>query len=470
MVASRLGSLTALLLSPLVSACTGGVGPAPAPNGVVSGDYWEQDPPTGKGDFLDRSAWVVAQIAAHDAGLSARDRAAKLEKMSASPHAFLRGTNHLFWSDFGGDLLLSFYGGVDETRTWLLGDLHAENIGSFDDARGRLVYDLNDFDESLVADYQLDLWRLAISLTLAGRDNGIAADDLDAAVAELCKLYLATLAADMGNDDEDARAFDEAHVTPTVKAFLARRREKDSPAKLLDKWTAVRDGARGFEEHEDLAAVSDALRGALVAGMREYAGRLGDAVRYPVKDVARRVNAGLGSLGTPRFYVLVEGPTTSPDDDLILDVKRQPGPTGVRAYSREERAAWHEAHPEEGARYGHAWARLGTAIDPTLGWLSLPAAAGDDAGSYSVRRISPFKNEIESDDLASAAILKEVAGQWGIIIATAHARADADERFEAAVVEAVNGDEDDFILVVQLVASLYGDQVARDLASLQEAR
>src|SRR5205814_854996 len=88
----------------------------------------------------------------------------------SSPFAFFRGTNHLFWSDFGKSDLLDRFGGGKKTRLWVCGDAHHDNFGSFADASGRLVYDLDDFDETVVADYQLDLWRLGTSLALSGRE------------------------------------------------------------------------------------------------------------------------------------------------------------------------------------------------------------------------------------------------------------------------------------------------------------
>ena len=88
---------------------------------------------------------------------------------SRDPFAFFRGTDHLFWADFGPSRLLRHFGGKKSTRTWISGDLHCDNLGTFTDAMGWLVYDLNDFDEGVVADFQYDLWRLAVSLVLVGR-------------------------------------------------------------------------------------------------------------------------------------------------------------------------------------------------------------------------------------------------------------------------------------------------------------
>src|ERR1017187_5233488 len=72
-------------------------------------------------------------------------RAKKFSLMSRSPSAFFRGTNHLYWADFGKSDLLKAFGDGKDTRLWINGDLHCDHFGSFTDATGRLVYDLNNF-------------------------------------------------------------------------------------------------------------------------------------------------------------------------------------------------------------------------------------------------------------------------------------------------------------------------------------
>jgi hypothetical protein len=67
--------------------------------------------------------------------------------------------------------------GNPKTRTWLSGDCHCCNFGSFHNRRGETVYALNDFDESLVGDYQMDLWRLAVSILLAMKQVGVGDSD-----------------------------------------------------------------------------------------------------------------------------------------------------------------------------------------------------------------------------------------------------------------------------------------------------
>ncbi len=118
-----------------------------------------------------RPSWVKDQIRSFNQNLESRSRDKKFSLMAHSPDTFFQGTNHLFWTDFAESDWLGAFGGDKGTRIWISGDLHFTNFGSFIDATGRLVYDLNNFDESIVADYQFDLWRLGVSLVLLGRKN-----------------------------------------------------------------------------------------------------------------------------------------------------------------------------------------------------------------------------------------------------------------------------------------------------------
>ncbi len=99
--------------------------------------------------------------------------------MLGSAFKFYRGTNHLFFHDFStlkkasGDLRKLEY------DVWMQGDMHTENLGSFANRRGEVVYDLNDFDESTVGDFQYDLWRMAVSVILSARDGKLVTTEMD---------------------------------------------------------------------------------------------------------------------------------------------------------------------------------------------------------------------------------------------------------------------------------------------------
>ena len=114
---------------------------------------------------------IVKIIEDWNADIPTRDRRSKYARMATSPFVFYRATNHLFWADFATDKRLKHFGD-ERTKTWLKGDMHAENFGAlFAITKVKSFYDFNDFDDSIIADYQFDLWRMAVSLVLVVRQN-----------------------------------------------------------------------------------------------------------------------------------------------------------------------------------------------------------------------------------------------------------------------------------------------------------
>lgn len=108
----------------------------------------------------------------------------KFRKMAASAFAFYRGTAGLFY-----DLEQDKRGGpyLDErtSRVWIHGDLHAENFGTYMDAQGRLIFNVNDFDEAYVGPFTWDLKRFAASVALIGYAKALSDDQ----ITELVRIY-----------------------------------------------------------------------------------------------------------------------------------------------------------------------------------------------------------------------------------------------------------------------------------------
>ncbi len=419
------------------------------------------DPGSDLGDDAEsartRAAWVAAQIAAWNAGLSADLRAEKYAQLAQSPSIFFRGTNHLFWADQAHRADLAIYG-VD---TWIEGDLHTDNVGSTLDDTGTAVFGMNDFDEAIVGDYQLDLRRLATSLVLEGRAAGVSDKDIHTALDAMSEAYLDQLDDDRKNDDENDRRFTAGATTGAIHDLLVSA-AGNTNADLLGKWTVLdTDGRRVLDPaNEDLEPVDIApVAAALGAGYAATLHKPIAAAQLAVKSVARRLHAGLGSLGVERYYVLVEGPTAADGDDVILDVKAEPGATGA-AYVAAPDA------DSEGERAATAERALDVHVDDWLGWLSLGGR------SFAVRAISPGKGSLAGKAFSGASKLKDTATQLGRIVATFHARGDEDFDpawvpfdFEAAVHELTDGDHAGFRALLWARASSQADQVAKDWAA-----
>lgn len=423
----------------------------------------------------DRTSVVVTEIQNANAPLSSAARAEKYGLMKASASAFFRGSNHLYWKDFGNSSQLLRYGGVSSTRTWLGGDMHVDNLGSFDDDQGDVVYALNDFDEAVLGDYQLDVWRLAVSVVLVARENGFGRADQGAFVDSFTEAYLDAMASYAGNSGETTRKFLASNTYGLLDDFLDDVAASSSRSEMLDDWTVLIGGVRRLDAsgNPDLAPVTAAVDGDVRNHMAAYRSTLSGgssppASYFTVKSVAERLHAGLGSLGATRYYVLIEGPTSSQDDDRILDVKAQTTPT---PWSYLPSAVVSQTSAVCGGnmalRTVVAYKALGYRVDDLLGWVAL-----SDGKTYSVRERSPFKDAFDTTTLTTTTRLTNLAEQWGQVLATHHARADKDwdssvfpGSLDGQINTLTDGDHAGFRSLVRALALDYADQVGLDYAS-----
>ncbi|MBB3139276.1 DUF2252 domain-containing protein [Halomonas organivorans] len=422
---------------------------------------------------------VLDAIEAANADLSADERAAKYAKLAESPYRFFRGTNHLYWDDVWHDWRFALYGGLPETQTWLQGDAHVYNFGAYGHHDDAVRYGMDDFDDALVGDYQYDLWRLAISLVLDARENAeLSRKGIDKSLATLIEAYLDEL------DDHAEGEIPGAVTLDTAKGplgpFLEKVARKESREKMLDKWTTLGEDGRRFavdERPEKLARLPAHLASQLRKAVEgEYRDTLRGARaeaeedHFRVKDMARRLDAGTGSLGLERYYVLIEGGRDHAHDDVILDVKRQTPPEGWRLMNAAEKRDWRRAFAHEGARHAAAFTAIAEHPDVYLGWLHLGQAV------FSVRERSPFKEDFPTHKLDGDKPYRKLAKQWGRILAREHLRgarvlhADDPGRFARVVGERVEGGRDHFVDMVATLAFSYADCVALDHRTFVEAR
>ena len=416
-----------------------------------------------------RARDAIVAIEAANAGLRDQDRRAKYCKMAASPFAFYRGTNHLFWRDLAGDPRFARFGNA-RTRTWLLGDAHVDNIGFYDNDEGTVVYDLNDFDEVVIADYQWDLWRMATSIVLhTGERDAFSPAQVNGFLNAFSGAYLDALAGFRDSKDERNTMFSATNAQGQMGAQLENVERKRSRKEMLDEWTVLRDSGRVFDRgSEDLAPVDTATAAAMGAQVAAYAEETRGGLRkipgyFAIKDIAARANAGLGSLGVPRYYVLIEGRTGAQDDDRILDVKQQGPPSGFLYLRRAERARMYGVAENHAARSILGYRALMTDADDHLGWMRLPD------GYYSVRERSPYKKSLSRKAQSTAAQLTEMAAQWGRVLASAHARADRDHSkkvldysFDEQVHRVTRDRRGEFQALVRGVARQYAARVHAD--------
>lgn len=421
-----------------------------------------------------RAHQVIQAISENNRDLDGAPRKRKFDAMAESPYRFFRGTSHLFWQDMYHDWRFVLFGGVASTQTWIQGDAHVYNFGAFANHEGEVIYGLDDFDDAIVSDYQYDLWRLAISLVLDSRANGeFDESDIAKGVKALAKSYLHTATHYEADDLDKEVHFTADTASKPLKGFLEKVAKKRDRQRMLEKWTRVqKNGKRVFDAtNPKLRRLSPQARKQFMAAFDEYCKTLegGDSEFFRVKDVVRRIKAGTGSLGTPRFYALIEGPGGEEHDDLILDIKQQDGPSVLQAMSPAERKAYDETYENEGTRHARAFRALAEHPDRYLGWLKM------DGAVFSVRERSPFKDDFPTDKLDKKKDLKKMAALWGEILATEHKRAsrtlnpDEPFLFEQGLQAKAEDRKDDFIRLVMSIAEDYADCVEGDYRCFLEA-
>ncbi len=409
----------------------------------------------------------------HELNLNNRDihesfKIEKFQKMSESAYAFYRGSNHLYWLDFYNDWRINMFGGTSSTLTWINGDAHIYNYGAYSNHQGEAIFCMDDFDDAVVADYQFDLWRMATSLLLDCRYNGVFGKrQQKRALSLFADAYLSEML--LHSDDDPSN---EVHLTAEtskglLRKFLIKVGKKKSRVKMLEKWTNHEDGKRSFDfDNEKLSALSSKeyakvesvvldYRQTIVAKFQE------EEDHFKVKDIARRIKAGTGSLGSDRYYILLEGDTDSADDDIILDMKEQGKPPLYPHMNQNEKAEYNKTFPNEGERHAMAFTALSEHPDRYLGWISM------DDKTFSVKERSPFKCDFPSDKLSKDKHLYFMSGIWGSLLASRHKRASYVLNSEAhemplALSTYAKGKKVEFRELVCSVAWQYADRVAED--------
>lgn len=303
--------------------------------------------------------------------------AIKYKKMKESAFSFFRGSAPLFYQDVQNRF--------DGPRIPLQGDLHLENLGTYQTSQGAIAYDLNDFDESCTAPVSWELARCATSIRLALRDAKIqdASKHVDAFLASY-RQTLQTL-----DSSELSSPFVPSNG-PAADAIKAAKQHS-----YLDGM--ISNGK--FLLGKKLRPVSEPEKGEIERAVQRYAG--GKSF-YRIKDVASRI-AGTASIGRYRFAVLVEGLTDRPSDDRVLELKEETSPAASNTAGNQAE------------RVCRAYGYFLPFPDPLLGTTRL---LGMD---FLVRELQPAKGGVELADLKQEdwpGFLATVAE----VVARAHAR------------------------------------------------
>lgn len=252
---------------------------------------------------------TVSTLAAYNQGRDPERLALKYAKMRQSPFIFLRGACHLFYSAIPQVEALT-----RAPLAWACGDLHFENFGSYKGDNRLVYFDINDFDEAALAPCTWDLLRLLTSLQCG-------AADLKASAAQTQALSQACVSAYQQALQRGKALWVEGETATGVVAELFERLKARRRVDFLNSRSVLhKSGRRRLKvDGQKALPVSDDERQQVTAFVQRYAAQQPKPGFYEVLDVARRI-AGTGSLGLPRYAVLVEG-KGSPDANVLLDLK-----------------------------------------------------------------------------------------------------------------------------------------------------
>jgi uncharacterized protein (DUF2252 family) len=300
--------------------------------------------------------------------------AIKYRNMRTNALAFFRGSCHLFYADWPLDSELN-----SAPLTWLCGDLHLENFGTYK-GENRLVYfDINDFDDGVLGPCTWDLARFLTSLNLAGAMLGLAEADTQSLCSHFLDTYFATLA--RGQIHSLERASATGLIRKLMRALKSRRRSK-----FLDQRSRLAKKGRRFKiETDRYLPVSKEDYQRLAETIHALGEQKKNEKFFSVHDVAFRV-AGTGSLGLKRYAVLVEG-RGSPDENFILDVKEE-RPSSLAANLKIPQPNW----PSQAHRAVAVQMRMQAMPPALLTPLQM------DGRWYIVRELQPSQDKINLAD------------------------------------------------------------------------
>jgi uncharacterized protein (DUF2252 family) len=393
-------------------------------------------------------------------------------RMLVSPFTFYRGAALIMASD----LASTPRSGI---TVQCCGDAHLSNFGGFASPERRLVFDINDFDETLPGPWEWDVKRLGVSMLIAARDNGFRRKDQDRIVLETVKQYRTSMAnfAWMGNLDvwyahielesflQEHAAEVKARVVKRTQAALAKARTKDSLA-VLSKLTKTVDGRTEIVHQPPLivpieqfvALPKEEVLADLHEVLRSYRGSLQFDRRvlveqYDIVDFALKV-VGVGSVGTRAYIALLVG--RDGQDPLFLQAKEAEASV-LEEFVGRSHVRNHGERVVTGQRLMQATS------DIFLGWLRVKEGIDGKPHDYYLRQLKDWKASAEIEQMVPEG-MTAYGRMCGWTLARAHARSG-----DRIAIAAYLGKSDRFDQAILEFSKLYAEQNELDYRALEAA-
>ena len=329
----------------------------------------------------------------------------KYRRMSLSPFAFFRGAVSIMAADLGEQP-------STELMVQLCGDAHVQNMGCFASPDGHLVFDLNDFDETIAGPWEWDVKRMAASLVLAGFESNHKSPSCSEAVEAFAESYCSTLETLAEQPILVAARHLIRRLTKAQAVNAAfKQAERATPADLLQKYTEK--DSRGHVRFKRMERVLWRVNGAEKQGVLDslaaYVESLAPERRHLFRffkecDVAFKI-VGTGSVALRDYVVLMEN---GENDPLFVQIKQE-------VHSAYAPYLKHVHYDHQGQRVVEGQRGIQALSDLLLGWTRV---ADND---YLVRQLNDHKGSVELSTLRADG-LKNLASVAGELLARGHVR------------------------------------------------
>jgi uncharacterized protein (DUF2252 family) len=413
----------------------------------------------------ERSGLIVDVLVDAFADLMAADAEAfrtKFRKMAADPFAFYRGSACLFYADMA--TMEDRWSDERTSRVWIHGDLHAENFGTYMDATGRIVFDVNDFDEAYLGHVSWDLRRFAASFALLAWRKAFSDDVIAELVAVYLHAWLDQVEAFTRSEADRDFALTVHNTEGAVRELILRTATR-TRLELLDRMTVVERYTRHFKDRARNRRLDDAERDEVLAALERYKATLPPRpwrreVAYEVKDLIGTGGFGIGSAGLPAYNVLLEGYDEALENDVVLSVKQGNVPAPSRIVTDPE---IREYFDHEGHRTATSQRALQSHASQFLGYTDIRGTG------FVVAELSPYELDLDWEDLTEPDEIRPVLEQLGRATAKLHCVGDADSdhtlvpfQMEDAITAMIGGRRDEFVADVVAFAHEYAARTQED--------
>ncbi|WP_347989429.1 DUF2252 domain-containing protein [Methylomonas sp. AM2-LC] len=269
------------------------------------------------------SLW--ARIEAFNKGRDPERLLLKYQAMQNDIFSFLRGTCHLFYQDWPQVSELN-----QAPLAWISGDQHLENFGSYKGDNRLSYFDLNDFDEAILAPCTWDLARFLCSLLVGAQTLGVE----QAQALKLCEAFMSSYTYEL--TECKPRWIERSTATGMIR-YLLKNLKRRSRVDLLNERTTIHHGERRLKlDGIKTLPINAEDKQRVIELIDRFAARQEKPEFFHVVDVARRI-AGVGSLGLERYVIMIQGKGT--DNHYLLDLKYQPG-SALSPYVTNAQPLW----------------------------------------------------------------------------------------------------------------------------------